>query len=65
MNAAISFRFRRATKISRTHPGNPAAIAVLEDAIVSITVIEDDGVTVAGKLQNSPAGSPEQLNPMV
>jgi hypothetical protein len=62
MNPPISFRFRRAAKSSRRQPGNPAATAVLVDTNVNITAVAEDGVTFAGKLQDSPAGSPEQLN---
>src|SRR5579862_5033489 len=62
MNAPISFRFLRVAKSSRMQLGNPATMTELVDAMVSMTVIADDGVTLAGKLQVSPCGSPEQLS---
>jgi len=62
MNAPTNFRFRRAAKSSSKQPGNPAAITEPVDTIVSITAVADKGVTFAGRLQDAPAGSPEQLN---
>ena len=58
----MSLPLRRATQRSNKQPGNPAASAVLIDAIVTTTSIAEVGVTLAGRLHDSPAGSPVQLS---